>query len=485
MDPASAAIRAVKALDCHALLELLEKHPALVREKEGHTLLEVALLAAIDRLPVSEEAVYVITSLLQRQPDVNVSSDGRTPLHLACCIQHEGIVNMLLYAGADANATYQGDTPLHVAVKLGSIEIMQLLVETNAVNVNATDKHGLTPLHYAVKMGKQELIANLLTSGAHPADADAVRALAPSVNAKRAYLVQELLERGVDASNICGGLSATDFAARGLCGTTVKPAIAAVNKRSNRGVNPSLGTGRFGAAKLDVLDGETVVVKTLFASSPNLMSELRALLSTNSKYIVGVRKIKRSPTGGQWQLFLEYMDGGTLRSHLRNPNIDVLKVALAIARGLQALHEPKGQGWNVVHGSLKLDNVYFNKRGQIKLADFGLCRVESAILTHIDLSTEHYVAPELFEGAKLLASADIYAFGVILAEMDMRAPAPRGSDEKARRGEYVPKLRSDCAEWYRELVQWCVTKEPEDRPKISDVIQILENPSMETLHCQR
>ncbi|EQC40216.1 serine/threonine protein kinase [Saprolegnia diclina VS20] len=491
MDPASAAIRAVKALDCHALLELLEKHPALVREKEGHTLLEVALLAAIDRLPVSEEAVYVITSLLQRQPDVNVSSDGRTPLHLACCIQHEGIVNMLLYAGADANATYQGDTPLHVAVKLGSIEIMQLLVETNAVNVNATDKHGLTPLHYAVKMGKQELIANLLTSGAHPADADAVRALAPSVNAKMGELVTESATPGVNPTNICGGLSAIDFAASS--GTivsvedttvsqsreiTAKLAIAAGYKRSySRSVNPNHGAGRFGNVKLDVVNGEIVEKPPL----RTLNNELCAFLTAKSEYIVEMRKVEFLPTG-QCQLFLEYMNDGTLRDHMKNSNkLDKVKIALAIARGLSALHKPKNQQpngiaqWSLVHANLKPENVLFNEQGEIKLAGLDLCCVESTVVSRDRHSVDPYVAPEVKTTTKISTAADIYALGVVLSEMDMSEPARKGN------GTHVPELRSDCAEWYRELVQWCVAKEPHNRPKISDVIHILENPSIESL----
>ncbi|KDO19016.1 TKL protein kinase [Saprolegnia parasitica CBS 223.65] len=199
-------------------------------------------------------------------------------------------------------------------------------------------------------------------------------------------------------------------------------------------------------------------------------------------------------SSGQWQLYLEDMDDGTLRSHLHELSPDATKpgsinsldVALSIARGLKALHTPKEAkkqpGWSMVHGNLKLDNVHFNKKGQVKLADFGLCRVEAVTMTHVNLLTEHYVAPEVFRGDKISTSADIYAFGVILGEMDMRAPAPRGSDEKARRGKYVPEMRSDCAAWYRALVQWCVAEEPKDRPKIDEVIQILSNPSTETIN---
>ncbi|EQC40211.1 serine/threonine protein kinase [Saprolegnia diclina VS20] len=517
-----AAVRAVKALDSLAVAKLLKAHPALLcdaRSEEGHTLLEVGLHWIVAQAKVSNEAILVLKTLLQHNPDVNVSLDGRSPLHLACFIQNHEIVKVLLNKGANVNALFDGETPLHTACKLGAVDIVRLLTEKTGLKINAADKHGLTPLHYAVATGNKEVIHALLTSRANvdAADLNGLTPLAAVIYALRADLVQLLVAHGADFYQPCGGLSPVDFALHVYTEKTkdaantafqteynqirsvleIAPSMHELQMVARRDGNPNLGSGRFGTCRRVTYEGKTAVAKTLFVKSLDAVYELRALSTCKSEYIVEIYTQKINLSSRQWQLYLEYMDDGTLRSHLHRlteaknatkpDEINILDVALAIARGLQVLHKPKGpkdqQAWSMVHGNLKLDNVLFNTNGQIKLADFGLCRVESMTMTHASLLTEHYVAPEVLKGApKLLASADIYAFGVILAEMDMGAPAPRGSDEKARRGEYVPELRSDCAEWYRELVQWCVTKEPEDRPKIDDVIQILEKPSMETIN---
>ncbi|KDO21281.1 serine/threonine protein kinase [Saprolegnia parasitica CBS 223.65] len=516
-----AAVRAIKALDSVAVAKLLKAHPALIREgrsEEGHTLLEVALHWIVAHATVSNEALVVLKTLLQHNPDVNTSLDGRSPLHLACFVQHHEIVKALLRKGANVNARFNGETPLHIACKLGAIESVRLLTEKNGLELDAADMHGLTPLHYAVATCNKEIIHTLLTCRAtvDAADVTGLTPLAAVIYALRADLVQVLVEHGADVFQPCGGLSPTDFAqhvyterAKDVANSALEtecnqirstleiaPRMRALQSVARRDANPTLGSGRFGTCQRVSYKDRPAVVKTLFTTSPNLVDEFRSLASCKSEHIVKMYHWEILPSSGQWQLYLEDMDDGTLRSHLHKlvlapdatkpGNINSLKVALSIARGLEALHTPKRagtqRGWSMVHGNLKLDNVHFNTRGQIKLADFGLCRVEAVTMTHVNLLTEHYVAPEVFRGHKISTSADIYAFGVILAEMNMRAPAPRGSDEKARRGKYVPEMRPDCAAWYRELVQWCVAEEPKGRPKIDDVIQILNNPSTETIN---
>ena len=81
--------------------------------------------------------------------DVNLVSDGFTPLHIAGWTGTKEIVELLIKNGADVNATHNGGgTPLHWAARKGQKEIVELLI-SNGANVNAQDEDGGTPLFYA------------------------------------------------------------------------------------------------------------------------------------------------------------------------------------------------------------------------------------------------------------------------------------------------------------------------------------------------
>jgi len=100
------------------------------------------------------------------------SSDGWTPLHLACFFGHLATAEMLLEMGASpktrsANAMH--NTPLHAAAASRSAEICALLLSHGA-EVGATQQAQYTALHSAAANGDIEIVRLLL---AHEADAKA------------------------------------------------------------------------------------------------------------------------------------------------------------------------------------------------------------------------------------------------------------------------------------------------------------------------
>ncbi|NDJ35324.1 MAG: protein kinase, partial [Chloroflexi bacterium] len=75
---------------------------------------------------------------------------------------------------------------------------------------------------------------------------------------------------------------------------------------------------------------------------------------------------------------------------------------------------------SILHRDLKPDNVLVGPDGRVRLLDFGLARV----LTHSTRLTDEgmvgtfgYMAPELFNDADNTAASDLYAVGIIAAEM--------------------------------------------------------------------
>lgn len=122
------------------------------------------------------------------------------------------------------------------------------------------------------------------------------------------------------------------------------------------------------------------------------------------------------------ELFIvsEYVPGQTLREAMREGPLGVAR-AIAITRDiLHALAAAHAAG--VVHRDLKPDNVVLSATGQIKIVDFGIAQIEQADGSRmtregIALGTLGYAAPEQLAGFGGDARSDLYAAGILLAEM--------------------------------------------------------------------
>ncbi len=113
---------------------------------------------------------------------------------------------------------------------------------------------------------------------------------------------------------------------------------------------------------------------------------------------------------------MEYVDGQSLaqRIHAQGalPLSEVKRIALELCAGLQAAHES-----GVTHRDLKPDNVLIDAKGQVRVIDFGLARVEAhsgLTSTGAVMGTPGYMAPEQVMGKGADARTDIYAMGCIL-----------------------------------------------------------------------
>jgi hypothetical protein len=126
---------------------------------------------------------------------------------------------------------------------------------------------------------------------------------------------------------------------------------------------------------------------------------------------------------GQLLLASEFLDGRTLRAVVDEGPLDVAAahaIALQIAQGLRAAHEA-----GVVHRDLKPENIIITPSGAAKIVDFGIAWLEGPGHTHQTkltragamIGTPAYMAPEQLMGQRVDARTDVYAFGVILAEM--------------------------------------------------------------------
>jgi predicted Ser/Thr protein kinase len=149
--------------------------------------------------------------------------------------------------------------------------------------------------------------------------------------------------------------------------------------------------------------------------------EARALARLNHPNIVGVHDFGQSD--GLYYLMMEYVDGVNLRQAMRAGQLtpeDALRIVPQLCDALQFAHDE-----GIVHRDIKPENILLDRRGRVKVADFGLAKMlgqsaENASLTGTQqvMGTLHYMAPEQIAGAHAVDHrADIYALGVTFYEM--------------------------------------------------------------------
>jgi hypothetical protein len=116
-------------------------------------------------------------------------------------------------------------------------------------------------------------------------------------------------------------------------------------------------------------------------------------------------------------LSMEYVDGEDLASVVRrigrlSPD-KAIEVARQICAGIAAAHER-----GVIHRDLKPANVMLDGAGKIRIMDFGLAGIATAIHgAEVRAGTPAYMAPEQLEGREVTIRSDIYSLGLILYEI--------------------------------------------------------------------
>ncbi|KAG8267796.1 hypothetical protein J6590_041711 [Homalodisca vitripennis] len=109
---------------------------------------------------------FGVDLLLDRGFDINSTSSGETPLHVAAWKRYSSIFRKLIERGADVNCQNKnGLTVLHIATIIGSLPFVDILFKEE-VDVNIKDVKGNTPLHFAAKSANSTVVERLLNKGA-------------------------------------------------------------------------------------------------------------------------------------------------------------------------------------------------------------------------------------------------------------------------------------------------------------------------------
>src|SRR5665213_1334916 len=193
--------------------------------------------------------------------------------------------------------------------------------------------------------------------------------------------------------------------------------------------------------------------------------EARALAKLNHPNIVSVFEFGQA--NGMPFFVMEFVDGLNLRQVERAGTLSprqALQVVPQICEALQFAHDE-----GIVHRDIKPENILVDKKGRVKIADFGIAKIlgreKDVSLTETKgaIGTPHYMAPEQMENPSSVDHrADIFSLGVVFYEMltgelplgKLSPPSPRQVEVDVRLDDVVLRaLEKDPDRRYQHVSQ--------------------------------
>ncbi len=182
-----------------------------------------------------------------------------------------------------------------------------------------------------------------------------------------------------------------------------------------------LGEGGFGAVykAMDQNLQRPVALKVMLQSLTSnqefvqkFIREAITAAQLNHPNIVSIHKVGRDEKRGIHYLIMELLEGKTLQDVIEDKGIlkieEAIPIILQASEALAAAHDKK-----IVHRDIKPENIMVDRRGVVKIMDFGLAKVVNPDMKSTKvMGTPHYMSPEQFEGKQVDGRTDIYSLGV-------------------------------------------------------------------------
>ncbi|KAL2508930.1 Protein kinase superfamily protein [Forsythia ovata] len=179
---------------------------------------------------------------------------------------------------------------------------------------------------------------------------------------------------------------------------------------------------------------------------------------------------------------VEFLPGGTLKNFLyknRKRKLAfkvVIQLALDLSRGLSYLHSKK-----IVHRDVKAENMLLDPNRTLRIADFGVARVEAQNPKDMtgETGTLGYMAPEVLDGKPYNRKCDVYSFGICLWEIYC-CDLPYSNLSFAEVSSAVvrqnlrPEIPRCCPSSLANIMKKCWDGNPEKRPDMDEVVRLLE-----------
>ncbi|KAI4314370.1 hypothetical protein L6164_027285 [Bauhinia variegata] len=272
-----------------------------------------------------------------------------------------------------------------------------------------------------------------------------------------------------------------------------------------------IGGGGYGTVYFGTLGDKEVAIKMMRSNkSKEFYAELKVLYKIHHINIVELLGY----ASGEDHLFLvyEYVTNGSLSDHLHNPLLKGyqplswaarVQIALDVAKGLEYIHDYTKARY--VHRDVKTSNILLDEKLRAKVSDFGLAKLVERTNNNDDfiatklVGTPGYLPPESVKELQVTPKTDVFAFGVVLAELitgkralfrDSKEASnmkplitivnnifQNDDPEVALENEIDENLRGSCPieDVFKtaEIAEWCMSEEAINRPEMREVVVTL------------
>ena len=179
-------------------------------------------------------------------------------------------------------------------------------------------------------------------------------------------------------------------------------------------------------------------------------------------------------------ILMDLLTGGDLRYHFNEKKKfsenEVKFFASCIILGVEYIHENK-----IVHRDLKPDNLVLDKKGYLRITDFGVAKIIKDKKCLDNSGTPGYLAPEIHFSQGHTFNADFYSIGVICYELLLGKRPYLGSDRKeikklmSNKEIFIEKNSNNLSLECIEFVNGCLKHKESERLGYEHGIKDLKN----------
>ncbi|PIA29311.1 hypothetical protein AQUCO_06100081v1 [Aquilegia coerulea] len=271
-----------------------------------------------------------------------------------------------------------------------------------------------------------------------------------------------------------------------------------------------IGEGGYGSVYFGVLGKQEIAVKKMKSNkSKEFFAELKVLCKIH--HINVVELLGYASGDDHLYLVYEYVQNGALSEHLHDPLLKGhqslswtarTQIALDAARGIEYIHDHTKAHY--VHRDIKTSNILLDESLRAKVADFGLVKLvertndDDCIATRL-VGTPGYLPPESVRELQTSSKTDVFAFGVVLAELitgqralirDKHEPNkmkslislvyalfqdedPENALEAIIDGNLKDSYPLDEVYKMAEIAEWCLSEDAVNRPEMREIVVTL------------
>lgn len=151
----------------------------------------------------------------------------------------------------------------------------------------------------------------------------------------------------------------------------------------------------------------------------NFANEIKLMLTLNGcPNVVTIRSYKivehQNKIGWDIYICMDYLTPFTKHSHGKSfGDEEIRKFGIDICSALEVCAK-----YGIIHRDIKPDNIFIDKFDNYRLGDFGVARqLENSTTSMTRIGTMRYMAPEVYDGRKYDARADIYSLGMVMYKL--------------------------------------------------------------------